>query len=92
MLHYLLTYLLTVVQHALEVLGFGKEDYVIIFQLVAAILKLGNIQFQHKSNMDGTDGCKILNTEGSYFLSRVCYYCYSILISHLVKNFSVFNR
>ena len=66
-------WVLIVVQHALEVLGFEKEDYVIIFQLVAAILKLGNIQFQHKSNMDGTDGCKILNTEGSCLLSHVCY-------------------
>ncbi|KAK2150781.1 hypothetical protein LSH36_389g00009 [Paralvinella palmiformis] len=50
-------------KEAMEVIGFQSAEIVAIFQLVASVLKLGNIRFQHISNIDGTDGCKILDEE-----------------------------
>ncbi len=35
-----------------------------IWRIVAAILKLGNIQFIPTTNMDGTEGCTIANDYG----------------------------
>ena len=52
----------------MEVIGFQSAEIVAIFQLVASVLKLGNIRFQHISNIDGTDGCKILDEEGKSWL------------------------
>ena len=51
-------------QKALEVIGFKQEEVVCVFQLVASVLKLGNVTFLHQSNMDGTDGCKLANDHG----------------------------
>lgn len=48
----------------MEIIGFAKQELVCIFQLVAGVLKLGNVQFQHHSNIDGTDGCKLSNEDG----------------------------
>ncbi len=52
-------------QKAMEVIGFSQEEMVSVFQLVASVLKLGNIHFQHHSNIDGTDGCKLINDNGN---------------------------
>lgn len=52
-----------VTRHGLDVLGFTKDETEGIFHLVAAILKIGNLQFQHRSNLDGTDGCRLTNEE-----------------------------
>lgn len=46
------------------VIGFSQEEVVSLYQLVACVLKLGNLQFKHHSNLDGTDGCKLLNQHG----------------------------
>ena len=48
----------------MEVIGFQREEITAVFQLVASVLKLGNLQFQHHSNIDGTDGCKLNNEDG----------------------------
>ena len=50
----------------MEVIGFEKEEITAVFQLVASVLKLGNIELQHHSNIDGTDGCRILGDYGEY--------------------------
>lgn len=52
-----------VTKHALDVLGFTKDEVENVFHLVATVLKLGNIQFQPRGNRDGTDGCQLLNKE-----------------------------
>ena len=57
-------------QKALEVIGFQQEEVVQVFQLVAAVLKLGNLTFLHQSNMDGTDGCKLSNDHGMHTHTR----------------------
>ena len=48
----------------MDVIGFAKEETVAIFQLVATVLKLGNVNFRHHANIDGTDGCRLFNEEG----------------------------
>jgi myosin I len=56
----------------MEVLGFTREETSAVFQLVAAVLKLGNVQFQHRSNIDGTDGCRLTNEEGLLSSHATC--------------------
>ena len=51
-------------QNAMLVIGFSEAEVVALYQLVAAVLKLGNIGFQHHNNRDGTDGAQLLNQHG----------------------------
>ena len=51
-------------QGAMEVIGFNRQETAAVFQLVSAVLKLGNVQFKHHANMDGTDGCQLINEHG----------------------------
>lgn len=53
-------------QTGMEVIGFYREEITHVLQLVASVLKLGNVEFSHRSNSDGTDGCDISNTAGMY--------------------------
>ena len=48
----------------MSVIGFSPEEVSSTFQLVSTVLKLGNLQFQHYNNMDGTDGARIVNDDG----------------------------
>ena len=50
----------------MEVIGFYRDEVSSVLQLIASILKLGNVQFSPRSNQDGTDGCDISNVEGIY--------------------------
>ena len=49
----------------MRIIGFSDSEVVQLYQLVACVLKLGNIEFQHLGNLDGTDGCKLLNQSGN---------------------------
>ena len=51
-------------QKALEDLGLRGDEICDILKIVAAVLKLGNIQFVPTTNMDGTEGCGIANEYG----------------------------
>ena len=50
----------------MEVIGFRRDEITSVLQLVASVLKLGNVEFSHRSNPDGTDGCDIGNSSGNY--------------------------
>lgn len=50
----------------MEVIGFTSDEVTSLFQLIGSILKLGNIDFSHRSNDDGTDGCDLSNTSGKF--------------------------
>lgn len=52
-----------VVKTGMEVIGFHLTEITEVFQLVASVLKLGNVEFSHRSNSDGTDGCNISNSQ-----------------------------
>ena len=47
------------------VIGFSEAEVVSLYELVACVLKLGNLQFKHHANLDGTDGCRLLNQNGA---------------------------
>ncbi|XP_052803474.1 unconventional myosin-Ia-like isoform X2 [Mya arenaria] len=50
------------VKTGMEVIGFLPSEITDVLQLVASVLKLGNVSFTPRSNQDGTDGCDIANT------------------------------
>lgn len=52
----------SLIKNGMEVIGFSQEEVAMTFQLVASILKLGNVVFIPKSNKDGTDGCDLSDT------------------------------
>ncbi|KAK3106305.1 hypothetical protein FSP39_017437 [Pinctada imbricata] len=49
------------VMHGMDVIGFKPSEMESVLKLVASILKFGNVEFTHRSNADGTDGCDIPN-------------------------------
>ena len=53
---------------SLEILGFSCDELISIFKILAAILKLGNLNFVPITNIDGTEGCEISNDYGENFL------------------------
>jgi myosin-1 len=52
----------------MEIIGFNPEEILSVFQIVSAVLKLGNLQFIPRANIDGTEGCSILNEYGLYYI------------------------
>ncbi|KAH3702056.1 hypothetical protein DPMN_077057, partial [Dreissena polymorpha] len=60
------------VKTGMEVIGFTSSEITDVLQLVASILKLGNIRFDHRGNADGTDGCTIANMAGIVIASLSC--------------------
>ncbi|XP_015787505.1 LOW QUALITY PROTEIN: unconventional myosin-Ia-like [Tetranychus urticae] len=56
-------------KRSMEIIGFTPEEILCIFCIVASILKLGNLQFLPRANMDGTEGCSLLN---DYELYEFC--------------------
>jgi len=48
----------------MEIIGFDPEEILSVFQIVSAVLKLGNLQFIPRANIDGTEGCSLLNEYG----------------------------
>ncbi|XP_013388317.1 unconventional myosin-Ia-like [Lingula anatina] len=58
-----------VTKRAMEVIGFSPEEVRGVFELVASVLKLGNVEFVGQSNMDGTDGCQL---KESYEVEEIC--------------------
>jgi len=53
----------TQVKTGMEVIGFYRDEITLVLQLVASILKLGNVEFTHRANRDGTDGCDIASKQ-----------------------------
>ena len=53
-----------VTRKAMEDLGMSPEEVAEVFRIVAAVLKLGNINFVPITNMDGTEGCALNNEYG----------------------------
>ncbi|RWS12427.1 unconventional myosin-Ib-like protein, partial [Dinothrombium tinctorium] len=56
-------------KRALEVMGLTQEEIIFTFHIVASVLKLGNIQYLPRANMDGTEGCTLLN---EYEIYDIC--------------------
>ena len=50
----------------MQIIGFTDEEILAIYQLLASILKLGNMKFEAYVTMNGTEGVKITNQDGKY--------------------------
>lgn len=55
-------------QKAMQIIGFADEEILGVYKLLASILKLGNIKFKKYVTHNGTEGVKIMNQEGAFFL------------------------
>lgn len=64
---------------ALDVLGFCVEEVVSVFQIVAVVLKLGNLNFVPCNNIDDTEGCAIDNDYGGWL--HFCGFAVVIMVS-----------
>lgn len=51
----------------MDILGFTQSEILNVLKIVSCILKLGNIIFVPRNNIDGTEGCIINNEYGKFF-------------------------
>ena len=63
-----------VTRKAMEDMGMSPEEVGDVFRIVAAILKLGNINFVPTTHMDGTEGCALSNEYGKKRKAPFKYY------------------
>ncbi|KAH6930555.1 hypothetical protein HPB50_014721 [Hyalomma asiaticum] len=54
---------------SMEALGLSQSEVHAVFQVVAVVLKLGNVEFQPRANIDDTESCALLN---EYELYEIC--------------------
>ena len=57
--------LFDMLQKALEDIGMSGREIFDVLRIVAAVLKLGNVEFVPTTNMDGTEGCAVSNDYGN---------------------------
>lgn len=51
-------------QNAMQIVGFMDHETQSVFEVVAAVLKLGNIEFKPESRVNGLDESKIKDKNG----------------------------
>lgn len=51
-------------QNAMQIVGFMEDEVQSVLELVAAVLKLGNIEFKPESRCNGTDESRIKDKNG----------------------------
>lgn len=58
------------VQNAMQIVGFMEDEVQSVLQLVAAVLKLGNIEFKPESRSNGLDESRVKDKNGEWFRRR----------------------
>lgn len=53
-------------QNAMQIVGFMEDEVQTVLELVAAVLKLGNIEFKPESRCNGTDESRIKDKNGAF--------------------------
>lgn len=53
-------------QNAMQIVGFMEDEMQSVLELVAAVLKLGNIEFKPESRCNGTDESRIKDKNGVF--------------------------
>jgi len=53
-------------QNAMQIVGFMEDEVQSIFELVAAVLKLGNIEFKPESRVNGFDESRVKDKNGEF--------------------------
>uniref|UniRef100_A0A8C3A6F2 Myosin IB n=1 Tax=Cyclopterus lumpus TaxID=8103 RepID=A0A8C3A6F2_CYCLU len=56
------------VKNAMQIVGFMEDEVQSVLELVAAVLKLGNIEFKPESRCNGTDESRIKDKNGEFDL------------------------
>ncbi|GIY10789.1 unconventional myosin-Ib [Caerostris darwini] len=60
-----------ITRRAFDMLGFSADETLSTFQVASSVLKLGNVQFQPRANMDGTESCSLVNEYEVYEVSEL---------------------
>lgn len=55
----------------MQIVGFMEDEMQSVLELVAAVLKLGNIEFKPESRCNGTDESRIKDKNGVFKCVRV---------------------
>lgn len=55
---------LSLLQNAMQIVGFTDHETESVLEVVAAVLKLGNIEFKPESRVNGLDESKIKDKNG----------------------------
>lgn len=53
-------------QNAMQIVGFMEDEVQSVLELVAAVLKLGNIEFKPESRCNGTDESRVKDKNGGF--------------------------
>lgn len=53
-------------QNAMQIVGFMEDEMQSVFELVAAVLKLGNIEFKPESRCNGIDESRVKDKNGKF--------------------------
>lgn len=53
-------------QNAMQIVGFMEDEVQSVLELVAAVLKLGNIEFKPESRCNGNDESRIKDKNGGW--------------------------
>jgi myosin-1 len=51
-------------QNAMQIVGFMEDEVQLVLELVAAVLKLGNIEFKPESRVNGFDESRVKDKNG----------------------------
>lgn len=63
---------LSLPQNAMEIVGFMADEVQSVLELVAAVLKLGNIEFKPESRCNGSDESRIKDKNGERTMKSLC--------------------
>lgn len=59
-------------QNAMQIVGFMDHEAESVLEVVAAVLKLGNIEFKPESRVNGLDESKIKDKNGKLVENQLC--------------------
>lgn len=51
----------------MQIVGFMEDEVQLVLELVAAVLKLGNIEFKPESRVNGFDESRVKDKNGEHF-------------------------
>lgn len=57
----------SLIQNAMQIVGFMEDEVQSVLELVAAVLKLGNIEFKPESRVNGFDESRVKDKNGEHF-------------------------
>lgn len=72
---------ISLIQNAMQIVGFMEEEVQSVLELVAAVLKLGNIEFKPESRVNGFDESRVKDKNGEDFTKQTFF----VHFLHLVQ-------